>query len=134
MTVESVEITCWEVRFMSGKNKCKILKDIRKKIADENDIPFVTEECKYKGDCTGTCPKCEAELVYLELELQKRQQVGKRIAVAGIATAAVLLTAQACSAIGSTDNTHSAPKSSPGYQLQGLVAEMPDLNNDGEGF
>lgn len=107
---------------MDGKNKCKILKEIRKKIADENDIPFVTEECKYKGECKGTCPKCEAELVYLELELQKRRQVGKRIAVAGVATAAVLLSAQACSAIGSTEGTDNVPTTSNRYQLQGDIA------------
>ena len=34
---------------MSGKKKCKILREIRQKIADENDIPFVTEECRFKG-------------------------------------------------------------------------------------
>ena len=50
---------------MKGKNKCKILKEIRQKIADENDIPYVTRECTYRGDCKGTCPKCEAELLYL---------------------------------------------------------------------
>ena len=112
---------------MDGKNKCKILKEIRKKIADENDIPFVTEECKYKGECKGTCPKCEAELVYLELELQKRRQVGKRIAVAGVATAAVLLSAQACSAIGSTEGTQGTQAPSYNNQLQGDIAILPDL-------
>ena len=29
---------------MLGKAKCKILKEIRQKIADENDIPYVTRE------------------------------------------------------------------------------------------
>ena len=29
---------------MKGTNKCKILKEIRQKIADENDIPLVTRE------------------------------------------------------------------------------------------
>ena len=29
---------------MKGKDKCRILKQIRKKIADENDIPYVIEE------------------------------------------------------------------------------------------
>ncbi len=80
---------------MNGKSKCKILKGIRKQIADENDIAFVTSECKYQGDCTGTCPKCEAELQYLESELRKRQNAGKAIAVAGIA-ATMLVAATAC--------------------------------------
>ena len=56
---------------MNGKSKCKILKDIRRQIAADNDIEFVTSECKYQGECTGTCPKCEAEVRYLEQELDK---------------------------------------------------------------
>ena len=47
---------------MFGKKKCKILKEIRKKIAEENDIPYVTRECTHKGECSGTCPRCEQEL------------------------------------------------------------------------
>ena len=53
-----------------GKQTCKILKEIRRQIAVENDIEFVTSECTYKGDCQGTCPKCEAEVRYLERELE----------------------------------------------------------------
>lgn len=75
---------------MTGKSKCKILKDIRKKIAEDNDITYITSECRFQGDCAGTCPKCEAELRYLEQELKKRQTAGKAIAVAGIAAALVV--------------------------------------------
>ena len=78
---------------MNGKSKCKILKDIRRQIAADNDIEFITSECKYQGDCTGTCPKCEAEVRYLEQELAKRQMAGKAVAVAGIAAAIVVSTA-----------------------------------------
>ncbi len=49
-----------------GKQTCKILKDIRRQIAEANDIEFITSECQYQGDCLGTCPKCEAEVRYLE--------------------------------------------------------------------
>ena len=52
-----------------GKQTCKILKDIRRQIAEANDIEYITSECQYKGDCTGTCPKCEAEVQYLEQQL-----------------------------------------------------------------
>ena len=34
-----------------GKNTCKILKEIRKQIALDNDINLIVEECTYKGDC-----------------------------------------------------------------------------------
>ena len=33
-----------------GKQTCKILKEIRKQIAEENDIKLVIEECTYQGD------------------------------------------------------------------------------------
>jgi hypothetical protein len=80
---------------MKGKNKCRILKEIRQKIADENDIPYVTRECTYQGECRGTCPKCEAELRYLERELEKRRSLGKTVAVAAVA-AGLSLTLTAC--------------------------------------
>ena len=67
-----------------GKQTCKILKEIRKQIAAENDIKLVIEECTYQGDCLGTCPKCEAEVRYLERELEKRQRLGKAAVVAGL--------------------------------------------------
>jgi len=70
---------------MKGKNRCRILKDIRRRIAEENDIEYVTTECKYKGDCLGTCPKCEAEVRYLERELERKRSLGYKISVAGLA-------------------------------------------------
>ena len=81
---------------MLGKQKCKMLREIRRQIAAENDIAYVTEDCKYKGNCKGTCPKCEAEVKYLEEQLEKRRQLGKRIAVVGVACAA-LASLSACS-------------------------------------
>ena len=81
---------------MNGKSKCKILKEIRREIARNNDIEFITSECTFQGECSGTCPKCEAELRYLEQALEKRRHTGKAVAVAGIA-AALVVTATGCS-------------------------------------
>ena len=67
-----------------GKQVCKILKDIRKKIAEENDIEFITSECQHRGDCAGTCPRCEAELRYLESQLARRNASGFPARLAGI--------------------------------------------------
>lgn len=67
-----------------GKEKCKALKEIRRKIAEENDIVLLTQECTYRGECKGTCPKCEAELSYLERELSKKQSLGHFVTVAGL--------------------------------------------------
>ena len=59
-----------------GKQTCKILKEIRRQIAEANDIEFITSECQYQGDCLGTCPKCEAEVRYLEQQLERKQISG----------------------------------------------------------
>lgn len=78
-----------------GKQTCKILKEIRKQIAAENDIELITSECTHKGDCAGTCPKCEAEVRYLERELEKRQRLGKAAVFAGMSLTTAL-TAAGC--------------------------------------
>lgn len=78
-----------------GKQTCKILKEIRKQIAAENDIELITSECTHKGDCAGTCPKCEAEVRYLERELEKRQRMGKAAVFAGM-TIGTAITAAGC--------------------------------------
>ena len=69
----------------TGKEVCLILKGIRQKIADANDISYHPKECHHKGDCTGTCPACEAEIRYLERELKARKGNGFGMKVAGIA-------------------------------------------------
>lgn len=67
-----------------GKQTCKILKEIRRQIAEANDIEFITSECQYHGDCLGTCPKCEAEVRYLEQQLERKRLAGKVVTVLGI--------------------------------------------------
>jgi len=67
-----------------SKKVCKILKEIRQQIADKNDIALIISECHFQGECKGTCPKCEVEVRFLENELNKRRQLGKAVAIAGI--------------------------------------------------
>ena len=88
---------------MLGKQKCKILKQIRQKIADENDIPYVTRECSFQGECRGTCPRCESELRYLEQQLALRASLGKRVAVAALCASIGFGTAACSSPFGSKD-------------------------------
>ena len=71
---------------MNGRDKCELLNEIRQKIALKNNIEFNIEECTYEGDCTGTCPKCERELEYLEMELKNKQYKGEKIELEGIFT------------------------------------------------
>ena len=89
---------------MKGKQRCKILKEIRRQIAENNDIEYVTSECQHQGDCAGTCPKCEAEVRYLERELERRARLGKAVTVAGLAATitATSISATACSAFHTT--------------------------------
>ena len=81
---------------MRGKNKCKILRQIRQRIAEENDIPLITKECTYQGECFGTCPRCESELRYLEQQLARRQAVGKAVTVAAL-SASLMVGTVGCS-------------------------------------
>lgn len=81
-----------------GKYKCKQLKAVRKRIADENGIPLKQKECNYDGPCRGTCPYCEAEVRYLERVLTDRLRLGKVATVAGLS-----LGLAACG--GGTNNT-----------------------------
>ncbi len=67
------------------------MKEVRRKIAQENDIPLVERECTHEGDCRGTCPYCESEVRYLERELSKRRALGKAVTVAGIAVSTMMM-------------------------------------------
>lgn len=83
---------------VNGKEKCRILKGIRMEIARKNGIEYAVDECGHKGDCRGTCPRCEAELRYLEDQLARRQRFQKAVAVAGISIGMVAALS-GCSAI-----------------------------------
>ena len=83
---------------MIGKRKCEILKEIRQRIADENEIPFKTHECHFHGECSGTCPRCESELNYLERQLEKRISLGKKVKI-GMLCAGMALSVAGCDQI-----------------------------------
>lgn len=75
-----------------GKEVCRHLKEIRRGIAKENDIDLEIPECTFKGECRGTCPRCEAEVEYLEREIARRLSAGKAATVAGIAVTLAAMT------------------------------------------
>lgn len=76
-----------------GKSTCKVLKDIRQKIADANGIHYVPKECNFEGECKGTCPTCEAEIRYLEREIKRKQRNGLAVKVGGIAAGICVMAA-----------------------------------------
>ncbi len=100
-----------------GKQICKILKEIRRQIAEANGIEFATSECRYKGDCLGTCPKCEAEVRYLEQQLRARSLAGKAIALAGISAGMILMS----SCIGTSSKNQSND------DMLGMFIESPEM-------
>ena len=106
---------------MTGKEKCKLLRKIRRDIAAANDIPDRERDCTHTGECTGTCPYCEAELRRLEQSLAERRALGKRVAVVGLSVG--LLTAN----LSSCDNPFNR-----GSQLQGDMMPPPDTTATGQ--
>ena len=101
-----------------GKKICKTLKDVRMAVARANDIDYEPAECHHEGDCAGTCPRCEAEVRYLEQQLSRRRLLGKAVAVVGVGVG--LATLSAC-------KTHKASIEEP---LGGdVVVEAPSPDN-----
>ena len=49
-------------------------------------------ECTHEGPCRGTCPKCEAELAYINRQLAARRKTGKA-AIAAVMAAGMLFSA-----------------------------------------
>lgn len=69
----------------NGRLICHQLKELRRDIAIENGISLQQEACTYTGQCDGTCPRCDAEVRYLEERLAQRLRLGKAATVAGLA-------------------------------------------------
>lgn len=97
-----------------GKSICRVLREIRRQIAEANEIGYDSSECHYQGECAGTCPKCEAEVVYLESQLSARRMAGKAVALAGISTSMFLAACQGDAATyNETDKTEAATEQAP---------------------
>ena len=79
-----------------GKSICNALKAIRKQVADANEIKYEPRECHHEGECRGTCPACEAEVRYIEQQLNFRRLLGKAVAVVGISAGLAALTSCTC--------------------------------------
>lgn len=55
---------------LTGKQKCRLLKYVRKVVSESNGLFFNDTIC-HTQQCAGTCPKCEKELKDLSIQLQK---------------------------------------------------------------
>lgn len=123
---------------MKGKTICKSLKEIRRQIAEQNDIEYVTSECHYQGECLGTCPKCEAELAWLEKQLKVRQQLGKAVVLTGIAIGVPILTGCDSSQANPIEEKLTGDIAAPDSEvenevpLSGDISLMPEAEANGE--
>ncbi len=109
-----------------GKEKCKILKQIRAEIARQNDIEWVVSECKHQGNCRGTCPKCEYEVRQLEAALARREALGKKVAVVGI-SAGIALSVTGCDISLMPSHSVTAGKPLPSPPEQTDIAIMGEM-------
>lgn len=70
---------------MNNKKRCEELKQIRKEIAEQNGIELHQQQCKYQGECTGTCPKCQQEEQILNRSLIQKVAMGTMVGASSLA-------------------------------------------------
>lgn len=117
---------------MTGKEKCEIFKKLRHDIAVENGIEPENRECTYNGECSGTCPACEADAQRIEKEIGKKKHLGLKAVVAGIAAAATAVSFTSCKnnqVVGDVPNSVPETEDESVYALEGDVAYFPDEND-----
>ena len=115
----------------NGKNICKYLKEVRKNIANENNIPLEQEECTFEGECNGTCPHCEAEVQYIEQELSKKGKMnilGKAATIAGLSLSMAACTPKISEPLTGLiiDNTNVESDSTQNKPATDSIIEIPE--------
>lgn len=61
---------------MRGKEKCAILKAIRIRLAEVNNIEYTPHPCNNTRDCIGTCNQCDNESLWLLHTLKMKEKEG----------------------------------------------------------
>jgi hypothetical protein len=64
---------------MKGKDKCALLKSIRVRLAEVNNIPYTPHLCNNSGDCNGTCELCDTESKWLLCTMKELEDQGRPI-------------------------------------------------------
>ncbi len=106
---------------MKGKQICSYLKSVRREVAAANGIDLEIPDCTFEGECSGTCPRCEAEVRQLEQALSQRQRLSQKVAIVGVAMGLALSGMSAASA----QNVNPQDSASCVRTTEGLVEEEP---------
>lgn len=56
----------------TGKQKCELLKSIRKQIAKKYELNYNPSTCHHKGNCKGFCPLCDEEIKDLNKQMEAK--------------------------------------------------------------
>ena len=114
---------------MTGKEKCRRLKAIRKVLADKLGVDIHQVECTFEGECRGTCPKCKQEERDLNAAILRRGA-----AVAGAAAIATSLAACVPNIPGTHDTGGGQGTNEPlnDDRLSGAIAPDPDDQQGGD--
>ena len=78
-----------------GRIICDELKRVRLELAKANGIDYNPTVCNHQGECSGTCPKCEAELAGLTRQIKEK----KSAKVIGVAPLKIVATAVVASTL-----------------------------------
>ncbi|MCM1494389.1 MAG: hypothetical protein NC089_01155 [Bacteroides sp.] len=111
-----------------SKEKCKVLKKIRKKLADTLEIDLHQRECTYEGACSGTCPKCKQE----EEQLNRALLAKTALAAGTVATVAGLTGCTQMYRYETEGDAERVMPSSAVEELEGIALEGNPLEESSE--
>lgn len=107
-----------------GRIICDELKRVRLELAKANGIDYNPTVCNHQGECSGTCPKCEAELAELTRQIKEK----KSAKVIGVAPLKIVATAVVASTLalascqdGDMEGDVEVPKSDTTAQKQKVL-------------
>ncbi len=70
---------------MDGIKRCEMFRTIRKRLCENNGIPFLEKECPTPNKkCIGTCQVCDHWLKIINTSLELKRQIGESIDYSGI--------------------------------------------------
>lgn len=70
---------------MTGKTKCDLLREIRRKVCELNGLDYSEQDCPHAEGCRkGTCPACEAQLERINALLKDKRLSGGSVHYEGL--------------------------------------------------